>query len=321
MGTWRKRAATAVCREQRRHAGAARPAALVAAAPGVARVSGPLLSRKRGTLAAADAARLARDLTALHLPHVLAEQARLARDGSAARLDYRRYLLRLAACEVAARERRRSTRLIRIAGFPTAAGARDGDPRIAPALANGGYIARGENVIALGGAGAGKTRLLVALGEAACRRGLSVRYATAAALADELVAAFEARRLLVLHRRLDKCQLLIVDDLGAAPLSPAGAALLFEVFSRRAERRSTIVASRLPPIAWIRVFGTARLSDAVLERLAYRLNRIDLGGVEPLPWAATDHRRPAWREEPLAGRVAVGSGRPRHAAVAAARSA
>jgi len=324
MQKWMKRVAGAVYRSR----AAAAPPAAVAATPAVAKLSGRLLSQKR-RLDSAEETALSQHFSALGLTNALSEHARLTRLGLAVRFDHRHYLLRLAECEIAARERRRTLRLIRAAGLPRLA--TDGDAaalppvaaRLVQQLADGLWIAQADNVIALGGDGTGKTRLLTALGRAACRRGLAVRYVTAAALADELVAAFEQRHLLALHRRLDSCPLLLIDDLGSAPLSPAGAALLFEVLSRRSERRSTVVASPLPPLAWSRLFGTARLADAVVERLAYRVHRLDLGGVDPLAWTtASDAEEAVWHAEPIVGRVAArgGPGRRRAALLTPARS-
>jgi DNA replication protein DnaC len=327
MQKWMKRVAGAVRRRQRRRAAAASPV-VAPPAPVVAILAGPLLSQKR-RLEPEEEAALTRHLTALHLRHALSEHAQLTRVGAAVGFDHRHYLLRLAKCEIVARERRNAQRLIRAAHFPRLA--TDGGVialpplamRLTQQLADGGWIAQGDNIIALGGSGTGKTRLLVTLGQAACRRGLSVRYVTAAALADELGAAFEERRLLALHRRLDSCRLLLIDDLGAAPLTPAGAALLFEVLSRRSERRSTVVASALPLLAWSRLFGTARLADAVVERLAYRVHRVDLGGVDPLAWATgSDAEQAVWRAEPVVAQgTPRGAGRRRTARLAPVRSA
>ena len=74
------------------------------------------------------------------------------------------------------------------------------------------------------------------LGLAACQRGLSVGFTTAAALVHELMEARDDRRLLNLQRQLSRLRLLIIDELGFVPLSPTGAELLFEVFSQRYER-------------------------------------------------------------------------------------
>jgi DNA replication protein DnaC len=323
MQKWMKRVARAVYRGRT----ATAPQAAVAPASAIAKLSGRLLSQKR-RLGSEEEAALSHHLSALRLTNALSEHARLTRLGVAVRFDHRNYLLRLAECEIAARERRRTLRLIRAAGFPRLATDDDALPplaaRLAQQLADGSWVAQADNVIALGGDGSGKTRLLTALGGAACRRGLSVRYVTAAALADELVAAYEQRHLLALYRRLDSCPLLLIDDLGAAPLSPAGAALLFEVLSRRSERRSTVVASTQPPLAWSRLFGTARLADAVVERLAYRVHRLDLGGVDPLAWATGGAAEEAvWHAEPVVvDRVATsGPGRRRATSLAPARSA
>jgi DNA replication protein DnaC len=107
-------------------------------------------------------------------------------------------------------------------------------------------VLRRENVIALGNSGTGKTHVALALGLAACQKGLTVAFTTAAALVSQLLEARDERRLLKLQRDLAAVKLLIIDELGYVPLSPTGAELLFEVFSQRYERGSTIVTSNLP---------------------------------------------------------------------------
>jgi DNA replication protein DnaC len=318
MSEWFKRIAITEHRAQPSQSRSGRNEArrIARRSDGAGRLAGPLLASKHALPATAvaawaDARRgvatvagddleplLAHRLTALHLPHFLSEHNGLARRGGAAHFDHRNYLLQLAASEVAARDRRRVARLIRVAGFPVMDAADVNDPttHLAQALTDCGYIGRGENVIAFGGRGAGKTRLAIGLGFAACQRGQPVRYTTAAALADELNTACDERRLLRLYQQLDAVRLLIVDDLGPAALPPSAASLLFEVFSRRAECRSTIVASGLPPEEWHRIFGSTRLADAVVERLARRAHRLDLGdGLAPwLPGRPNDD--PLWRE-------------------------
>ncbi len=106
------------------------------------------------------------------------------------------------------------------------------------------YIERPHNVIALGNSGTGKTHIALGLGLAACQRGLSVGFTTAAALVHELIKARDERRLLNLQRRLARLKLLIIDELGFVPLSKTGAELLFEVFSQRYERGSVLVTSK-----------------------------------------------------------------------------
>ncbi len=105
------------------------------------------------------------------------------------------------------------------------------------------YISRNENIIAVGNSGTGKTHVALGLGLAACQKGLAVGFVTASALVRELLEARDEKRLLRLQKQLSKYSLLIIDELGYVPLSPTGAELLFEVFSQRYERGSTIVTS------------------------------------------------------------------------------
>ena len=102
-----------------------------------------------------------------------------------------------------------------------------------------------ENVLALGNSGTGKTHIGLALGLAACQKGFRVRFTTAAALVHELIEARDEKRLLRFQKNLARQELLIVDELGFVPLSKTGAEMLFEVFSQRYERTSTLVTSNL----------------------------------------------------------------------------
>jgi DNA replication protein DnaC len=110
-------------------------------------------------------------------------------------------------------------------------------------LARCEYIARRENVIAVGNSGTGKTHIALGLGLAACQKGLSVGFTTAAALVHELIEARDDKRLLRLQRQLAAHKLLIIDELGYVPMSTTGAELLFEFFSQSYERCSTFVTS------------------------------------------------------------------------------
>ena len=106
--------------------------------------------------------------------------------------------------------------------------------------------------------------MALGLGLAACQRGLSVGFTTAASLVHELIEARDERRLLNLQKKLARLKLLIVDELGFVPLSKTGAELLFEVFSQRYERGSVLVTTNLPFDEWTEVFGSERLTGALL---------------------------------------------------------
>jgi hypothetical protein len=110
------------------------------------------------------------------------------------------------------------------------------------------------------------------------QKGLSVGFYTAAALVHELLEARDEKRLLRLQRQLAGYKLLIIDELGYVPLSQTGAELLFEVFSQRYERGSTVVTSNLPFDEWTSVFGSERLTGALLDRLTHHVHILEMNG-------------------------------------------
>lgn len=145
-------------------------------------------------------------------------------------------------------------------------------------LARAEFIIRHENIIALGPSGTGKTHLAIGLGLAACQRGMTVGFATAAGLVNQLAEARDEKRLLRLQAALAKLELLIIDELGYVPLSQTGAELLFEVISQRYERGSTLVTSNLPFEDWTSVFGSERLTGALLDRLTHHVHILAMNG-------------------------------------------
>jgi DNA replication protein DnaC len=145
-------------------------------------------------------------------------------------------------------------------------------------LARCEYVARRENVIAVGNSGTGKTHIALGLGLAACQRGLSVGFTTAAGLVHELIEARDEKRLLRLQCQVAGYKLLIIDELGYVPFSQTGAELLFEVFSQRYERGSTIVTSNLPFDEWTGVFASERLTGALLDRLTHHVHILEMNG-------------------------------------------
>ena len=103
-------------------------------------------------------------------------------------------------------------------------------------------------------------------------------FTTAAALVHELMEARDDRRLLNLQRQLARLKLLIIDELGFVPLSTTGAELLFEVFSQRYERGSILVTTNLPFDEWTKVFGSERLTGALLDRLTHHVHILVMNG-------------------------------------------
>ena len=145
-------------------------------------------------------------------------------------------------------------------------------------LARCDYVDRHENIIALGPSGTGKTHIALGLGLAACQRGMKVRFTTAAALVHDLIEAQDERRLQRLQKQLTSQNLLIIDELGFVPLSKSGAELLFEVISQCYERGSIIITSNLPFDEWTEVFGSERLTGALLDRLTHHVHILEMNG-------------------------------------------
>ncbi len=198
-----------------------------------------------GTMSGTPQVLLAHHLKQLKLPTVLREYDKVARECARDGTDHPRYLLRLIELELIDRERRTIERRIRAARFPAVKSFDTFDFAAIPSLnkmlvlelARCEYILRRENVIALGNSGTGKTHVALALGLAACQKGFTVAFTTAAALVSQLLEARDERRLLKMQRDLAAVKLLIIDELGYVPLSPTGAELLFEVFSQSVRAR------------------------------------------------------------------------------------
>ena len=225
-------------------------------------------------------------LKQLRLPTFLREYDKVARQCAAESVDYPRYLLRLTEQELLDRERRATERRIHQARFPVVKSLDTFEFLAIPSLnkalvlelARCEFLLRQENVLLLGNSGTGKTHLALALGLSACQRGHRVRFTTAAAMVHELLEAKDEKRLLRYQKQMASYELLIVDELGFVPLSKSGAELLFEVFSQRYERGSTLVTSNLPFQEWTEVLGSERLTGALLDRLTHHVHILEMNG-------------------------------------------
>ena len=164
----------------------------------------------------------------LHLPTIAAEGPRIADDATRERLTHRGFLAEVLAAEVDERAQRRRARRLLEAHFPRLKRLEDFDTTVAPgvppatvaALQQGTFIDAGAPVVLLGDSGTGKSHLLIGMGVAACEAGRRVRYATTAALVNELVEAAGERVLARTIARYGRYDLLLLDELGLPAPGP-----------------------------------------------------------------------------------------------------
>src|SRR5271169_3383868 len=222
---------------------------------------------------------------ALRLPAVAEQCAPLAEVAVKQRQTYLSYLEALLAVELEERERNTIARRIKEAHLPRIKTLEEFDFSKAPQvsalqiqeLAQGGYIERAEPIIFIGDSGTGKTHLLTGLAVAACRQKRRVRFATAAALVNELV---EAKHQLQLGRALGRWaryDLIAIDEVGYVPLAEVGAEFLFQVIAERAEKAAVILTTNLPFSEWTQVIPNARLCKALIDRITDRAHIVETG--------------------------------------------
>ncbi len=145
-------------------------------------------------------------------------------------------------------------------------------------LTGGTLIESKENLIITGATGVGKSFLASAIGHQACMLGYKTMYFNTRKLFHALHAALADGSYLKLIAKIEKHDLLILDDFGLHPLGPNARQALLEIIEDRHQKRSTIITSQLPVSAWHPVIGENAIADAILDRLVYQAHRIELKG-------------------------------------------
>ncbi len=136
-------------------------------------------------------------------------------------------------------------------------------------LAKGDFLERAVNVLAFGLPGVGKSHVACALGHALIEAGHSVLFTPTYALVQHLQAAKRELELPRVLRKLDRYELLILDDIGYTRQSPEDAEVLFTLMAERYERRSLMITSNLMFSKWDRIFQNEMTTAAAIDRLVH----------------------------------------------------
>ena len=128
-------------------------------------------------------------------------------------------------------------------------------------LATLDFVHKAQNLFITGSSGTGKSYLACALGHEACKRGFRTFYANAPKL-----------------KKIERCQLLILDDLFIVPLDAKERPILLEIIEDRHERKSVIITSQYPSSNWYDMVGDPTIADAILDRIIHTAHTIELYG-------------------------------------------
>ncbi len=145
-------------------------------------------------------------------------------------------------------------------------------------LADCSFIEKGENILITGPTGVGKSYIASALGHQACLKGHRTAYANLQKLLSMLRMSKADQSYMKQMQRLEKADLVIIDDFGLQPLDHENRMMLLEMIEDRHGQKSIIISSQLPVKNWYEIIGDKTIADAILDRIVHQSHRIELKG-------------------------------------------
>jgi DNA replication protein DnaC len=225
-------------------------------------------------------------LRALKLPSFAVHHQEIARQAEREGWTLDMYLRHLVELELSERKERKIQRLRKDSELPTDKTLATLDPerlpakvrRQLPALCEGGFVERAENVLAFGLPGRGKTHLVCAIGQELVQRGRSVLFTPTYKLVQRLLSAKKALTLEDELKALDHFDVVILDDLGYVQQDREEMEVLFTFLAERYERRSVVITSNLVFSQWDRIFKDPMTTAAAIDRVVHHAVILELTG-------------------------------------------
>lgn len=140
------------------------------------------------------------------------------------------------------------------------------------------FVKESKDLFITGSTGTGKSYIAIALGYRACQKGLKVLYANTAKLMGQLKVAKAKGNILQELKRIERTDLLILDDFGIQPFDAGSRMNLMDIIEDRHGKKSTLITSQAPVKEWYDIIGDKTIADAVLDRIVHQAIRIELHG-------------------------------------------